>query len=121
MATDLETDAASAHALFQSYGGMEGLPLDTSAPPPPQVGRLASWRTTVIRVYPGMIAAGTVAVAATWLGQHYAAPIMLFALLIGMAFHFLHEEGRCVAGIEVSSKTVLRLGVGLEVAEHGSP
>jgi uncharacterized membrane protein YadS len=38
---------------------------------------------------------------------------MLFALLFGMAFHFLHEEGRCVAGIEFTSKAVLRLGVAL--------
>ena len=38
---------------------------------------------------------------------------MLFALLFGMAFHFLHEEGRCVAGIEFASRSVLRLGVGL--------
>jgi uncharacterized integral membrane protein (TIGR00698 family) len=38
---------------------------------------------------------------------------MLFALLIGMAFHFLHEDGRCVAGIEFTSKAVLRVGVAL--------
>jgi uncharacterized integral membrane protein (TIGR00698 family) len=38
---------------------------------------------------------------------------MLFALLLGMAFHFLHEEGQCVAGIEFSSRTLLRIGVGL--------
>jgi uncharacterized integral membrane protein (TIGR00698 family) len=30
-----------------------------------------------------------------------------------MAFHFLHEEGRCVAGIEFSSKAILRLGVAM--------
>ena len=48
-----------------------------------------------------------------WLSQHYTAPVMLFALLFGMAFHFLHEGGRCVAGIEFSSRTVLRLGVAL--------
>jgi uncharacterized integral membrane protein (TIGR00698 family) len=113
VATDLETDAASAHALFESYDGMEGLPLDTGAPPAPTGSRLARWRTTLVRVYPGLIAAGTVALAATWLSQHYAAPVMLFALLIGMAFHFLHEEGRCIAGIEVSSKTILRIGVAL--------
>jgi hypothetical protein len=29
----------------------------------------------------------------------YHAPVMLFALLLGMAFHFLHEERRCIAGI----------------------
>jgi uncharacterized integral membrane protein (TIGR00698 family) len=38
---------------------------------------------------------------------------MLFALLLGMAFHFLHEEGRCVAGIEFASRTILRVGVAL--------
>lgn len=54
-----------------------------------------------------------IALAATWLAQHYGAPVMLFALLIGMAFHFLHEEGRCVPGIEFASKAILRLGVAL--------
>jgi uncharacterized integral membrane protein (TIGR00698 family) len=38
---------------------------------------------------------------------------MLLALLLGMAFHFLHEEGACVAGIEFSSKAILRVGVAL--------
>src|ERR1700741_586704 len=64
-------------------------------------------------VYPGLLVALTIALAATWLSQHYGAPVMLFALLFGMAFHFLHEEGRCVAGIEFTSKAVLRLGVAL--------
>jgi len=38
---------------------------------------------------------------------------MLFALLLGMAFHFLAEEGKCVEGVEFSSKTILRFGVAL--------
>lgn len=64
-------------------------------------------------LYPGLLASGVVGLAATWLSQHYGAPVMLFALLIGMAFHFLHEEGRCVAGIDFSSKAILRIGVAL--------
>ena len=64
-------------------------------------------------IFPGVLASGTIALAATWLGQHYNTPVMLFALLLGMAFHFLHEDGRCVEGIEFSSKSILRLGVGL--------
>jgi uncharacterized integral membrane protein (TIGR00698 family) len=64
-------------------------------------------------VYPGVLAAGTIGLASAWLSQHYGAPVMLFALLIGMAFHFLHEQGRCVAGIEFTSRSVLRLGVAL--------
>jgi len=63
--------------------------------------------------YPGLLAAVTAGLAATWLSQQYGAPVMLYALLLGMAFHFLHVEGRCVAGIEFASKTVLRIGVAL--------
>jgi uncharacterized integral membrane protein (TIGR00698 family) len=55
----------------------------------------------------------TIGAAATWLSQHYAAPVMLFALLLGMAFHFLHDETNCRAGIEFAARTVLRLGVAL--------
>ncbi len=105
--TDFETDASAAHGLFASLEGMEGLPALAAAPP--ARSHLARLRI----VYPGLLAAGVIGLAATWLSQHYGAPVMLFALLLGMAFHFLHEEGRCVAGIEFSSKAILRLGVAL--------
>ena len=63
---------------------------------------------------PGLMLAATVAAAAAFLGAHYGAPVMLFALLLGMAFNFLHEDGSpCRAGVEWTSKFVLRLGVGL--------
>ena len=97
---------------FESYDSMEGLiAIDRGAPP----ARFASWPGAKLAhaVYPGLLVAGTIALASTWLAQHYTAPVMLFALLFGMAFHFLHEEGRCVAGIEFASRSVLRLGVGL--------
>jgi uncharacterized integral membrane protein (TIGR00698 family) len=54
-----------------------------------------------------------VGLAATFLARNYNAPVMLFALLIGMAFNFLHEDGRCKQGIDFASRTVLRLGVAL--------
>ena len=97
---------------FDSYDSMEGLiAIDRGAPR----GRFAFWpgAKLIHAVYPGVLVAGTIALASTWLAQHYTAPVMLFALLFGMAFHFLHEEGRCVAGIEFTSRSVLRLGVGL--------
>ena len=97
---------------FESYDSMEGLiAIERSAPP----SRFGSWpgAKLIHAVYPGLLVAGTIALASTWLAQHYTAPVMLFALLFGMAFHFLHEEGRCVAGIEFASRSVLRLGVGL--------
>ena len=64
-------------------------------------------------IYPGLLVAGTIALAATWLSQAYNAPVMLFALLLGIAFHFLHEEGRCRSGIEFCSRSLLRVGVAL--------
>ncbi len=112
MTTDFDTDTTSARAIFQSYDGMEGLLQEPGLAVIAPSG-LPRWRDLVMRGYPGLIAAGTVGLAASWLAQHYNAPVMLFALLIGMAFHFLHEEGRCVAGIEMSSKTILRIGVAL--------
>ncbi|HXQ15143.1 MAG TPA: YeiH family protein [Caulobacteraceae bacterium] len=112
MPTDTETDIQVAHDLFHSWEGMEGLPARVAQPARPG---LEAWPGVALtqQVYPGFLVAATIAVASTWLSQHYTAPVMLFALLFGMAFHFLHEEGRCVAGIEFSSKAVLRLGVAL--------
>src|SRR5271166_2197438 len=97
---------------YESYDSMEGLiAIDASGPPE----RFASWPQAKLihAVYPGVLVAGTIALASTWLAQHYTAPVMLFALLFGMAFHFLHEGGRCVAGIEFASRSVLRAGVAL--------
>jgi len=97
---------------FESYDSMEGIAaIEASAPP----RRFESWPQAKLihAIYPGVLVAGTIALASTWLAQHYTAPVMLFALLFGMAFHFLHEGGRCVAGIEFTSRSVLRAGVAL--------
>jgi uncharacterized integral membrane protein (TIGR00698 family) len=61
----------------------------------------------------GFLVSAIVAVAAQFLSDHYGAPAMLMALLLGIAFHFLSQEGRCVSGIAFTSRTVLRIGVAL--------
>ena len=99
-------------ALFQSLDSMEGFgrfPIEEPKLP----GSYASMMATVYSIYPGLIAALTIAIAASWLSQNYHAPIMVFALLLGIAFAFLSETERCKAGIGFSSKTVLRAGVAL--------
>ncbi len=108
MIRDIDTDAAAAHEMFQSMDGMEGVPI-AAAPARPRF----DVQTFVRRVYPGVLVALTIGLAADWLAGHYKAPVMLFALLFGMTFHFLHEEGRCIPGIEFASKAVLRTGVAL--------
>lgn len=109
MASDFQSDTQSVRGLFHSLESMEGLPSAPARPP----AAMAHAGERLRAVYPGLLVAGTIALAATWLSQHYGAPVMLFALLFGMAFHFLHQEGRCVAGIEFTSKAVLRVGVAL--------
>jgi uncharacterized membrane protein YadS len=94
---DIDTDAAAAHEMFQSFDFMEGLPVTAPAAP----ARLSP-QAFVQRVYPGVLVALTIALAADWLAGHY-----------GMTFHFLHEEGRCIPGIEFASKAILRTGVAL--------
>jgi len=62
---------------------------------------------------PGVVVSLVVGAAASFLSEHYAAPVMLFALLLGMALNFLAVDGPCKAGIEFTARTVLRLGVAL--------
>ncbi len=64
-------------------------------------------------LFPGVIVSIMVAVAAKFLSEHYATPAMLLALLLGIAVSFLSEEGKAVAGIGFSARTLLRLGVAL--------
>ena len=64
-------------------------------------------------LFPGLLVVGTIAAAAGFLSIHYKAPVMLFALLIGIAFNFLASDERCAPGIEFSSKKILRFGVAL--------
>jgi len=63
------------------------------------------------QLFPGVIACGVVSAASTFLSQHYGAPTMLFALLLGMAMNFLSAEGPCAAGIVFSARELLRIGV----------
>lgn len=62
---------------------------------------------------PGIGIAFVIAFAASFLGNHYGAPVMLFALLLGLALHFLIEVEKCKVGIEFTAKSLLRVGIAL--------
>ncbi|MNO93949.1 hypothetical protein D3C76_855580 [compost metagenome] len=62
---------------------------------------------------PGILVSAMVAAAATFLADHYGAPVMLFALLLGLSVNFLATEGPCKAGIEFTAREILRVGVAL--------
>ncbi len=61
----------------------------------------------------GIALAVTIGLASSFLSEHYGAPAMLFALLLGMAFNFMAVDPRTEPGIAVASRTFLRLGVAL--------
>jgi uncharacterized integral membrane protein (TIGR00698 family) len=62
---------------------------------------------------PGLAIALLVALAASWLAEHYSSPVMLYALLLGIAVNFLAQDPRCAPGIDFASRSVLRIGVAL--------
>lgn len=62
---------------------------------------------------PGAALCAVVALAAVFLARQYGAPVMLLALLLGLALNFLSESGLGVVGIGFTAREVLRLGVAL--------
>lgn len=63
--------------------------------------------------YSGVTICIIIAIAAATLAEHYNTPVMLFALLLGLAMHFLYETDKHQEGIEFCSKSLLRIAVGL--------
>jgi uncharacterized integral membrane protein (TIGR00698 family) len=61
----------------------------------------------------GVALSGVVAIAATFVAEHYGGPKYLYALLMGMAFHHLSQVDRYSAGIEFAAKKLVRFGVAL--------
>lgn len=62
---------------------------------------------------PGLLMAALVAMSAQFISDHYGAPVMLMAILLGIPFQFLSTEERTALGIQYASKIVLRIGVAL--------
>jgi uncharacterized integral membrane protein (TIGR00698 family) len=83
--------------------------------------RLAHWRDTTRRQWPGLSLCSVVALAATFVSEHYGGPQLLYALLIGLALNFLATDTRIRPGLDLCSRTLLRAGVallGLRITAH---
>jgi uncharacterized integral membrane protein (TIGR00698 family) len=76
----------------------------------PLPARLAAFAE---RHYRGVFITLVIAVSAKFISEHYGAPAMLMALLLGIAVQFLHEDEKVSPGIEFSATSLLRLGVAL--------
>ncbi|MGF1700854.1 putative sulfate exporter family transporter [Photobacterium makurazakiensis] len=64
-------------------------------------------------VLPGFLLCSVIAAAASFVAGQYGGPTFLYALLIGIAFHFLSDNHKCIPGIEMSAKKLVRIGVAL--------
>lgn len=67
---------------------------------------LAAW-------LPGLSSCATAAAAAGFMTAHYGGPVLLYALLLGLALNFLSQHEPCKPGLEIASSTLLRAGVAL--------
>jgi len=65
----------------------------------------------VRELFPGVLVAGLVALAAQFVAEHYGAPAMLMALLFGIALNFLSDASPAAPGVAFSARTILRFGV----------
>ncbi len=64
-------------------------------------------------IWPGVLTAITIALAATFIAEHQGGPQLLYALFFGMAFNFAANGEKVKAGIEFASRQILRFGVAL--------
>ncbi len=101
-----DTSLLEKYAYLDSF---EGLP---SSPVPAESG-VTGLLKHARQLAPGVAICLVIGFAAMFLSDNYGAPVMLFALLLGLGFHFLSEEGPTVAGIQFASRDILRLGVAL--------
>lgn len=101
---------------------------DTQAPEAPVQARLeepqvlapggprrlaARWLAWLASRWPGLLLCAVIAMAASLISRLHGGPQLLYALLLGVAFHFLYADQRIRPGVELATGLVLRLGVAL--------
>lgn len=67
----------------------------------------------VSQFYPGTAAVVLIAIASQFLATNYGAPVLVFALLLGMAMNFLYRQEHTKAGVDLCATQVLRAGVAM--------
>ncbi|MBU3631009.1 YeiH family protein [Polynucleobacter sp. AP-Melu-500A-A1] len=63
------------------------------------------------KIIPGLLVCLLIAISTSFLSENYGGPQLLYALLIGLSFHFLYLNETVKPGIDFSATTLLRLGV----------
>lgn len=63
--------------------------------------------------FKGIAVCAMISLAATFLSRQYGGPQLLYALIFGLALHFLMDIPEITPGINFCAKTILRMGVAL--------
>lgn len=71
------------------------------------------------RLYPGAALCVVLALAGSFLAEHYGAPALLLVLLLGFGFASQAEDQRLQPGVHFCSRQILRIGVALLGARIG--
>jgi len=69
--------------------------------------------------YPGLALCAVLALAGSFLAEHYGAPALLMVLLLGLGFASQGSEARMQPGVALCSRQLLRIGVALLGARIG--
>ncbi len=68
-------------------------------------------RVLVRALFPGFAVVGIAAAAATWFSEHYAMPVILAGLLLGLALNFVSAEQKVHPGLDFCGTSCLRWGI----------
>lgn len=79
------------------------------------------------KLLPGLIVVAIASAAATWFSEHYAMPVILAGLLLGLALNFVSAEPKVHAGLDFCGTACLRWGIVLlgtqitfmQIGSHG--
>jgi uncharacterized integral membrane protein (TIGR00698 family) len=77
------------------------------------VDGLARWWAACCERWHGTLLCAVVALAASLIARLHDGPQLLYALLFGVSFHFLHDDPKVKPGLMFCASTVLRWGVAL--------
>lgn len=81
-------------------------------------GLAGAWRQAR-RQTGGTLLCAMVGLSALFISEHHGGPALLYAMLLGLSFHFLAQDARLQPGIHFCGRTVLRIGVALLGARIG--
>ncbi|MDA8654134.1 putative sulfate exporter family transporter [Alphaproteobacteria bacterium] len=110
----LKNDTDQSAFKYKNYDyldSFEGLP----ALAPTKINKLSI--SYIRSILPGFACAAMISLSAMFLAEHYLAPAVFFALLLGLAVNFLSTIETTRIGLDFAAKDLLRIGIAISGAQ----